>query len=310
MDLDLKLYEGEKISIVGPSGCGKSTMLNILAGIIEDFDGKIYLNGVDISEMPSNKRNIVIVSQENLLFPHMNVYENIAFPMRVRKMEESIISERVKSLLEDIDLINYEKKRVNNLSGGEKQRVALARAIASNPEVLLLDEAYSSLDPNLREKMRDLTIDLQNKYKISMILVTHDKDEAIIFGDRVGIMFGGTIRQIDIPKKLYENPNDIDIAKFLIKENYISPSDAVEYLGFDSTYLKDSANIIIKAEDIRMDTEIPNRNLKIIDKKYLGARTRYSLKVDNLVLLVDDYSDRNLDVGILVGVNIRKYLKF
>ena len=134
--MELKVYDGERISLLGPSGCGKSTLLNTIVGLI-DFGEAYFLDGIDITNKATNKRNIVMVSQENHLFPHMNVYENIAFPMRVRKFENSYIDNRVKELLNDINLIGYETKKVNQLSGGEKQRIALARALAASPEVLL-----------------------------------------------------------------------------------------------------------------------------------------------------------------------------
>ncbi|MEG0250533.1 MAG: ABC transporter ATP-binding protein [Peptostreptococcus sp.] len=228
--MNISVTSGERLSILGPSGCGKSTMLGIMAGIVDDFEGDIFLDGINISNLPSNKRNIVIVSQENLLFPHMNVYDNIGFGLKVRKKEKSFVEKKVKVLLEEIGLKGYENKKVNKLSGGEKQRVALARALAVEPEILLLDEAYSSLDTHLREKMRDLTIKLQKKHSITTILVTHDKQEALLFSNRVGVMLDGEIKQIDTPQNIYEKPNNVDIAKFMLDDNFIDIKDRVLFI--------------------------------------------------------------------------------
>lgn len=175
-NLNLNVYESERLSILGPSGCGKSTLLRIIAGLESDFTGTIYIDESEINNIPTNKRNVVMVTQENYLFLHLNVFENIAFPMRARKVDNKKIKEKVTVLLEEIKLSGYENKKVNQLSGGEKQRIALARALAAEPDVLLLDEAYSSLDANLRIAIRELTMQLQKKHNITTILVTHDKE--------------------------------------------------------------------------------------------------------------------------------------
>lgn len=287
--LDLKIYEGERLSILGPSGCGKSTFLKILAGIIEEFEGEIILNKKDITRTPSNKRNIVVVSQDNLLFPHMNVYENIAFGLRVRKYKEEEIKKIVENLLEEVGLSGYGKKKVGKLSGGEQQRVALIRALAVKPEVILLDEAYSSLDANLREKMRELTIYLQKKHNITTILVTHDKDEALVFSDRVAVMLDGGICQVDEPKKVYEEPKSLEVARFLLEDNFIEEEDKVT---------------LIRPEDIRMVEE--GEEAIILERNYAKARFIYTIEVGGRRLKLDDFTRTKYEVGSKIHIKVVK----
>ncbi|EGY80113.1 ABC transporter ATP-binding protein [Peptoniphilus indolicus] len=308
-NLGLKVYDGERISLLGPSGCGKSTLLNTIVGLI-DFEGIIFLDGIDITNKAANKRNIVMVSQENHLFPHMNVYENIAFPMRVRKLENSEIQNRVRELLNDINLNGYETKKVNQLSGGEKQRIALARALAATPEVLLLDEAYSSLDTNMRFKMRELTVELQKKHNITTILVTHDKEEAMMFSDRIGVMLNGEIEQLDFPKKIYESPKSLDVAKFLISENFITTDQAMAN-GLIEEELDTNKVVLIKPEDICIKTDLKNGIVaKILDKKYSMAKIKYELLINGMELIVDDYRKNDLEIGSEVGMEIKNYIVF
>lgn len=311
--LNLQVKKGERISILGPSGCGKSTTLSIVAGLIDDFEGKVILDGEDITSKAANKRNIVIVNQENLLFPHMNVYENIAFGLRVRKKSKDEIDKKVKDLLSDIGLEGYEKKKVSMISGGEKQRVALARALAVEPEVLLLDEAYSSLDTNLRERMRELTIGLQKKHNTTMILVTHDKEEAILFSDRIAIMLNGKLEQIDYPEEVYTNPTTKSAAKFMVDDNFIEI---------------DGATILIKPEDIDIHKEVcgqsdfenalnkfvkENINLegKVFSAEvkkvvYSGTKMKYILNVGERTLKVDDFDMNRYEVGDKIGIVVKK----
>lgn len=318
-ELNLSVEDGKRISILGPSGCGKSTILNIIAGIIDDYDGDVLLNGEVINDRPVNKRNIVVVSQENLLFPHMNVFENIAFSLVVRKEPKEKIEERVNSLLEEINLSGYDNKKVNQLSGGEKQRVALARALASEPEILLLDEAYSSLDPTMREKMRELTISLQENHGITTILVTHDKEEAMMFSDKIAIVLDGKIKDYDVPKKIYSNPKDLDAARFLHRYNFIDldnesvvfiNSEDIEIIKIDeknSNNTTNYSNLFNIGDNPDFDDNMLYSG-EIIDKIYTGVRVRYGVNVDSHYLKIDDF--RLVDeytIGDRVVLKINKY---
>ena len=293
-NMKLSLFEGERLSILGPSGCGKSTMLGIMAGIVDDFEGEILLDGRDISNLASNKRNIVIVSQENLLFPHMNVYDNIGFGLKIRKKDKKFIEEKVKILLEEIKLVGYENKKVSKLSGGEKQRVALARALAVEPELLLLDEAYSSLDTHLREKMRELTIRLQEKHNITTILVTHDKQEALLFSDRVGVMLDGEIKQIDTPQKIYEKPNNFDIASFMLDDNFIEI---------------EGKKLFIKPEEIKILESDKKEDLDLLDKnqKLIESREEKNSEINNSIII--NYIDAILESSNYSGVSVKHIVK-
>ncbi len=293
-NMKLSLFEGERLSILGPSGCGKSTMLGIMAGIVDDFEGEILLDGRDISNLASNKRNIVIVSQENLLFPHMNVYDNIGFGLKIRKKDKKFIEKKVKILLEEIKLVGYENKKVSKLSGGEKQRVALARALAVEPELLLLDEAYSSLDTHLREKMRELTIRLQEKHNITTILVTHDKQEALLFSDRVGVMLDGEIKQIDTPQKIYEKPNNFDIASFMLDDNFIEI---------------EGKKLFIKPEEIKILESDKKEDLDLLEKnqKLIESREEKNSEINNSIII--NYIDAILESSNYSGVSVKHIVK-
>lgn len=311
--LNLQVKKGERISILGPSGCGKSTTLSIIAGLIDDFEGKVILDGEDITSKAANKRNIVIVNQENLLFPHMNVYENIAFGLRVRKKSKDEIDKKVKDLLSDIGLEGYEKKKVSMISGGEKQRVALARALAVEPEVLLLDEAYSSLDTNLRERMRELTIGLQKKHNTTMILVTHDKEEAILFSDRIAIMLNGKLEQIDYPEEVYTNPKTKSAAKFMVDDNFIEidgatilikPEDIDIYKEADvQNDFENALNKFVK-ENINLEGKVFSAEVKKV--VYSGTKMKYILNIGERTIKVDDFDMNRYEVGDKIGIVVKK----
>lgn len=311
--LNLKVKNGERISILGPSGCGKSTTLSIIAGLNDDFEGKVILDNEDITSKAANKRNIVIVNQENLLFPHMNVYENIAFGLIVRKKSKEEIDKKVKELLSDIGLEGYEKKKVSMISGGEKQRVALARALAVEPEVLLLDEAYSSLDTNLRERMRELTIRLQKKHNTTMILVTHDKEEAILFSDRMAIMLNGKVEQIDSPEEVYTNPISKAAAKFMVDDNFINIKGATILIKPEDINIEKRFDEIEDFEETLQKSIESNDSFngkvfsgEVVKSVYSGAKMRYQLKLGERIIKVDDFDMNRFEVGDKIGVVVKK----
>lgn len=318
--LSLSVKSGEKISILGPSGCGKTTLLGIISGIKGDFNGSIFLDGKDITNLPTNKRNIVVVSQDNLLFPHMNVFDNIGFGLDVRKYSNEDKIKKVKELLDEIGLSGYENKKINKLSGGEKQRVALARALCVDPDILLLDEAYSSLDTKLREKMRELTMRLQSKKNLTTILVTHDKEEAILFSDRVAVMLDGSIRQIDSPQEVYDHPLNLDIAKFMMSDNFIDMKYLKNVVESDKrgvVFVKPE-DVIINDKDDRVNNLEENKKLdelnkklidcKICGKVYSGSKIRYSVDIgDNRIIYSDDYMRKEFSIGDNKKIYFRKF---
>ena len=215
---------GEFVSLLGPSGCGKTTILRMVAGLIEPDDGQILINGADRTWHPPEKRDIGLVFQSYALFPHMNVFENVAFGLRRRRVAEADLTQRVGEALELVRLAGLERRLPRELSGGQQQRVALARAIAPRPALLLLDEPLSNLDAKLRDVMRIELRLLQRKLGISTVFVTHDQEEALTMSDRICVMNAGRVQQIGSPREVYEHPQTPFVAEFFGRSN---PLDGV-----------------------------------------------------------------------------------
>ena len=205
-DLCLSVAEGEFISLLGPSGCGKTTLMKTIAGILPASQGRIFLDGNDITQLPIHKRGTVIVFQDMRLFPHKSVAENVAFPLKMQGIAKTERLQIAENLLEKVQLGGLGRRRPSELSGGQQQRVALARALAAQPKLLLLDEPFSALDENLREDMRNLVLQLQKEFHMTIILVTHDREEALSMSDRVALMFDGKLIQTGSPKEVYTRP--------------------------------------------------------------------------------------------------------
>lgn len=217
----LTIQEGELFALLGPSGCGKTTLLKVVAGLLEPDRGEVLLGDQTISKIPTEKRGLGMVFQQALLFPHMRVEENVAFGLKMKGIPKGVRLEKARLMLKAVGLSGFGDRFPSELSGGQQQRVSLARAMVSCPQVLLLDEPFSSLDPELREEMRDLLKGLQQDYKLTTLLVTHDVNEAFVLADKIGIMKQGRILQMDQPQILYENPNSPEIALFLGARNVI-----------------------------------------------------------------------------------------
>jgi hypothetical protein len=219
-DINLDIKSGEFVSILGNSGCGKTTLIKSIAGLVDISSGRISIDENDISGLSPEKRKTVIVFQDLRLFPHMNVEQNIAFSMKLQKMDKKDIEERVKVLLEQVRLSGFEKRKISQLSGGQMQRVALARALGANPKLLLLDEPFSGLDESLRKDMGNLVKRLHKENKITTIMITHDKEEAMKFSDKVALMKEGTILQYATPLDIFSRPKSKEVAQFMGELNY------------------------------------------------------------------------------------------
>ena len=219
-DINLDIKSGEFVSILGNSGCGKTTLIKSIAGLVDVSSGSISIDENDISGLSPEKRKTVIVFQDLRLFPHMNVEQNIAFSMKLQKMDKKDIEERVKVLLEQVRLSGFEKRKISQLSGGQMQRVALARALGANPKLLLLDEPFSGLDESLRKDMGNLVKRLHRENKITTIMITHDKEEAMKFSDKVALMKEGTILQYATPLDIFSRPKSKEVAQFMGELNY------------------------------------------------------------------------------------------
>jgi len=221
-DVSMTINEGEFFSILGPSGCGKTTLLRIIAGFVFPDSGTVYLGNQDILNLPPEKRDCNTIFQNYALFPHLSIYENIAFPLRLKKLDEKTISEKVAKYIQLVQLEGHENKRPSQVSGGQRQRVAIARALINEPKVLLLDEPLSALDAKLRS---NLLIDLDNihdKIGITFIYITHDQNEALSVSDRIAVMNNGEVLQIGEPFEIYESPATEFVASFIGEANIFS----------------------------------------------------------------------------------------
>ena len=219
--LNLEIKDKEFITLLGPSGCGKTTTLRLIAGFLEPDSGEVVFEGKVINDLPAYKRQVNTIFQRYALFPHLNVYENIAFGLRIKKFKEKEIKEKVEEMLKLVNLSGLEKRNIDTLSGGQQQRVAIARAIANCPRVLLLDEPLAALDLKLRNDMQKELKNIQQQLGITFIFVTHDQEEALTMSDRVVVMDGGKIQQVGTPQDIYNEPQNAFVADFIGESNIV-----------------------------------------------------------------------------------------
>ena len=263
--VDLTLEKGKFYTLLGPSGCGKTTILNIIAGFVEQTSGDVFINGEDVSNTPANKRKVNTVFQNYSLFPHMNVYDNVAFGLNIKKMDKKLIKEEVKKALDMVNLSGFEKRKISQMSGGQRQRVAIARAIVNRPDVLLLDEPLSALDMKLRKSMQVLLSNIQWELGITFVFVTHDQEEALALSDEIFVMDKGEIVQSGTPTDIYDEPINRYVAEFIGESNILSAVMKDDYLVEFSN--KDFAcedagipkgekvEVVIRPEDINVSKE-------------------------------------------------------
>jgi len=218
-DVSLSIYPGEFLTLLGPSGCGKTTLLRLIAGFEQTCSGDIYIHGTCVNQLPPQQRDVHTVFQSYALFPHLSVFENVAFALRCKKTPKDEIKARVQEALERVQLAAFGNRLPKQLSGGQQQRVAIARAIINRPKVLLLDESLSALDYRLRKTMQYELKQLQKSLNITFVLVTHDQEEALSMSDRIAVFNHGHIEQIGTPREVYENPSNLYVAKFIGEAN-------------------------------------------------------------------------------------------
>jgi len=234
-DINLAVKENEFVTLLGPSGCGKTTTLRIIGGFETPTSGEVFFDGHLMNDIPPFKRQLNTVFQNYALFPHMNVFENIAFGLRIKKMDESIIENKVLKMLDLINLKNYDKRRIDQLSGGQQQRIAIARALVNEPKVLLLDEPLGALDLKLRKEMQIELKAMQRQIGITFVYVTHDQEEALTMSDTIVVMNDGIIQQMGTPIDIYNEPRNAFVADFIGESNIIDgimhDDYLVEFLG-------------------------------------------------------------------------------
>ncbi|TGE34586.1 ABC transporter ATP-binding protein [Desulfosporosinus sp. Sb-LF] len=261
---ELIIQEGEFFALLGPSGCGKTTLLKVVAGLLKLDRGEVFLRDQSITQVPAEKRGFGMVFQQALLFPHMTVEANVAFGLKMKGVSKAPRLEKARELLKAVGLSGFEGRFPPELSGGQQQRVSLARALVTCPKVLLMDEPFSSLDPELRDEMRNLVKRLQQDYKQTTLFVTHDVNEAYMLADKIGIMKKGRLLQIGKPQELYENPYSPEIALFLGAKNVIcgqlsqgvfqSGLFKLKIAGTEEIY-KQSGWIVLRSETLQLTNE-------------------------------------------------------
>lgn len=311
--LNLDIKKGELVSLLGSSGCGKTTTLRVIAGFITPNEGQFVLDGEEYTNIPVHKRNFGLVFQSYALFPHLTVFENVAFGLKMQKVDKKEIEKRVMEMLETVDLKGFEKRLTKELSGGQRQRVALARALVINPKILLLDEPLSNLDAKLRVNMRVEIRRLQQKLGITTVFVTHDQEECFSISDKVAVMNGGVIEQYDTPEKIYAHPNSEFVARFIGFENFIElkeledkvyeSKDGVKFLStYDKNNNSDKILGTIRPDDIKILSDNSEEKENIVDgqievRTYLGKDYQYSVKTNLGNLTVNSQKDVMFEKG-------------
>lgn len=258
--INLKIKDGEFVTLLGPSGCGKTTTLRAIAGFVQPTEGDIFFDGKSINSLPPHKRQVNTIFQRYALFPHLNVYENVAFGLRVKKVPEKEIKTAVTDILKLVNLSGYEKRNISKLSGGQQQRVAIARAIINRPKVLLLDEPLAALDLKLRKDMQVELKNIQKSLGITFIFVTHDQEEALAMSDTVVVMNEGKIQQIGTPQDIYNEPKNAFVADFIgesnildgvMKKDFVVSINNKEFDCLDSGFGENErVDVVIRPEDV------------------------------------------------------------
>lgn len=262
INMNFNVRRNEFVTLLGPSGCGKTTTLRLIGGFEHPTSGEILFEGEDIASLPPYKRKVNTVFQKYALFPHMSVYDNIAFGLKVKKMNKKLIDKKVKEMLSLVNLKGYERRSINSLSGGQQQRIAIARALVNEPEVLLLDEPLGALDLKLRKGMQMELKRIQQSLGITFIFVTHDQEEALTMSDTIIVMKDGRLQQIGTPEDIYNEPQNAFVADFIgestIIDGIMHDDYLVEFAGYkfkcvDGGFVKkENVDVVIRPEDIRV----------------------------------------------------------
>ena len=313
--IDLNIYENEFLTLLGPSGCGKTTILRIIAGFEEPSAGELLFNGIDIAKVPPYKREINTVFQKYALFPFLNVYDNIAFGLNIKKENKSIIEQKVKRMLKLVGLEGFEKRDVTLLSGGQQQRVAIARALVNEPKVLLLDEPLGALDAKLRKEMQVELKKIQQEVGITFIFVTHDQEEALSMSDTVVVMNNGKIQQIGTPVDIYNEPENRFVADFIGESNIIEGNmirdclvkfDGYEFECVDKGFKEnEEIEVVLRPEDIEIGSP-ENAKLRGVIKSIVFKGVHYEIMVQTALREYKIHTTDIFEVGREVGLTLEK----
>ena len=311
--INLYIRDGEFLTLLGPSGCGKTTLLRLIAGFTMPTEGRVLIDGKDVSAIPPYKRRVNTVFQKYALFPHLNVYDNVAFGLKIQKLPKDEIDRRVNEMLELVNLKGYGKRWIEQLSGGQQQRVAIARALVNRPQVLLLDEPLGALDLKLRKGMQIELKRMQQHLGITFVFVTHDQEEALTMSDTVVVMNEGVIQQIGTPTDIYNEPKNVFVAKFIGESNILPGTMKrdllVNFHGMDFTCVdkgfapNEPVDVVIRPEDI--DLVAPDAGmLRGVVKSVLFMGVHYEFRVEcgDVMLTVHstDYVEPGCEVGVVI----------
>ena len=311
--LDLAIRDKEFITLLGPSGCGKTTTLRLIAGFLDPDEGDIVFEGKSLNGVPAFKRQVNTIFQRYALFPHLNVYENVAFGLRIKKWSEKQIREKVTEMLSLVNLSGFEKRRVETLSGGQQQRVAIARAIANHPKVLLLDEPLAALDLKLRKDMQKELRRIQRQLGITFVFVTHDQEEALTMSDRVVVMDGGKIQQVGTPQDIYNEPENAFVADFIGESNIVDGimlrDYYVEFSGqrfdcLDKGFGENEAvEVVVRPEDV--DIVAPEKGMLtgvVTSVAFLGVHYEIIVDIGGFKWMIQTTDEQKVDdkVGLYI----------
>ncbi|MBU5307211.1 ABC transporter ATP-binding protein [Clostridioides mangenotii] len=312
-NFNLEIRKNEFLTLLGPSGCGKTTTLKIIAGFEFADEGQVMFEGKEISDVPPYERSVNTVFQKYALFPHMDVYENIAFGLKIKKVEKSVIDQKVKDMLKLVALSGFEKRKVESLSGGQQQRIAIARALVNEPKVLLLDEPLGALDLKLRQEMQIELKRIQQKLGITFIFVTHDQEEALTMSDTIIVMNKGKIQQMGTPEDIYNEPENAFVAKFIGESNVIDgvmlddyrvKFSGVEFECVDKGFEKnEDIEVVVRPEDIKMVK--PEEGMlkgKVISSVFKGVHYEMELDENGRTWLIQN--TKNAEIGTELGMDI------
>lgn len=311
--INLDIHEKEFVTILGPSGCGKTTTLRIIGGFVEPESGDVIFDGKRINGTPPNKRNVNTVFQKYALFPHLNVFDNVAFGLKLKKVPKDEIKKRVKKMLATVDLKGYEKRSVAKLSGGQQQRVAIARALVCDPEIILLDEPLGALDLKLRKSMQIELKEIQQKTEKTFIYVTHDQEEALTMSDRVVVMNNGVIEQIGTPEDIYNEPVNAFVADFIGEANILNGTMIddcrIKILGkelecVDKGFGKNTpVDVVIRPEDIKVTTPENGQLIGTVEKStFKGVHYEMSVMCGKCEILI--HSTKSAEIGSTIGMRV------